>query len=434
MSGLPIGIIGIVFMLLFMFSGIPVAFCFFIVGFLGIWLVRGLDVGIAVLSILPYEWARNYHFMAIPLFVLMGYFAYRAGITEELYAGARNWVGHVPGGLAMSTVVACTGFAACSGSSTAGAATMGTIALPEMERYGYDRKLATGCVAAGGTIGSMIPPSLGFIILGIIMEVSISKLFIAGIFPGLLESFSYMAIIFLLVKMKPKLAPLVPAAGWKQRFTSLRGIWGMLALFILVMGGIFLGIFTPTEGGAVGACGAFLIALFRGKLTRANFVGALLDTGKVTCMIFLIFIGAMVFGNFMAFCGVPMALCKWVTSLDIPPIAVFIAIISVYIPFGCIMDVTSVTLLTIPIFLPVLQALNINLIWFAVCKLRTAELAAITPPVGLNVYVLDGVTNVPLEDIFKGVTPFIIMDLINLSILIAFPQISLFIPSLMRRG
>jgi len=432
MSNLVIGITGIAFMLLLMFTGIPIAFCFFIVGFLGIWWVRGLDIGISVLSILPYEWASNYHFMAIPLFVLMGYFAFRAGITEELYKAAHNWVGHIPGGLAMATVVASTGFAACSGSSTAGAATMGTIALPEMEKHHYDEKLAAGCVAAGGTIGSMIPPSLGFIILGILMEVSVSKLFIAGIFPGLLEAFSYMAVIYLWVKLNPKLAPSVAAASWKERLISLRGTWGVLVLFLLVMGGIFFGIFTPTEGGAVGAFGAFLITLLRGKLTKSSIVGALLDTGKVTCMIFLIFIGAMVFANFMAFCGLPTAVCKWLTSLDIPPIAIFIAIISVYIPFGCIMDVTSVTLLTIPIFLPVLEALNINLIWFAVCKLRTAELAAITPPVGLNVFVLQGVTDVPIEDIFKGVLPFIFMDLINLVILIAFPQISLFIPSLMR--
>ena len=424
-------VIGLVVFLFLAFVGMPIAIAFGIVGFLGTAFLMGLEPGLALLGTAPWQWASNSGFIVVPLFILMGTFSFYSGISQALYVAAYRWLGRLPGGLAIATNLACTGFAACTGTSLASGATMGTIAFPEMMRFNYDRRLATGCISAGGTLGILIPPSIFFIIYGFMTQQPIGVLFIAGIFPGLLLSGMFLGLILVMCTRNPKLGPRGDSFSWKERVSSLTGVWGVIVLFILVIGGLYFGVFAPSEAGAIGAFGAFIIALSR--RTKINmFFRALADSLRLTCMVLTITIGAMIFSIFVTVSGVPTIFAEWITGLPISRYAILILILIMYIPLGMVMDVMAMILLTIPIIFPIISGLGFDPIWFGVLIVVMCELANITPPVGMTVYVVQGVTKVPLDEVFRGNLPFVIAMIAGLALLIAFPEISLFLPNAMR--
>ena len=426
------GIVGIVVLIILLYSKMPVGFAMGLLGFSGFSYVVNLDAGLNLLIRDVWDVFSSYSLTVIPLFVLMGQIAFHAGISRRLYDSAYVLLGHRRGGLAMTTVGACAAFSAISGSTNATAATMATVTIPEMKRYGYDMGLATGTVAAAGSLGILIPPSVIFIVYGIMTEQSIGKLFAAGILPGILLCFLFLLTIHIQVTRNPALAPPGPRTGFKEKFKSFAGVLETLILFALVMGGMFFGIFTPTEAAATGAFLTLLIALLRGQLSWSGWNQSLIDTTKISCMIMVIVTGAVVFGHFMAITRVPYDLADWVSSLPLPPQAIMGMIILVYLFGGCFMDALAMIMLTIPIFYPVVQQLGFDPIWFGVIIVLITEMGVITPPVGVNVYVVYGVAgDVPLETIFKGVFPMLIALLVCNLILMIFPQIALFLPGLM---
>jgi tripartite ATP-independent transporter DctM subunit len=342
-------------------------------------------------------------------------------------------LGQLRGGLAMATVGACAGFAAISGSSLATAATMGTVALPEMKRYKYDSRLATGAVAAGGTIGILIPPSVILILYGIITEQSIGKLFLAGFIPGVLEAVFYMVTIYILCKINPFMGPPGPRTSFLSKITSLKNTWIVLALFVLVIGGIYLGVFSPTEAAGVGAFGAFIFGLARRRLGWQALKSSLADTGRTTAMIFVIILGAMILGYFLAVSRIPFELADIVGTLAVNRYVILVLILIVYLLLGCVMDSMAIMLLITPIFFPLAISLGFNPIWFGILITRMTEIGLITPPVGLNVYIIRGVAkDVPMQTIFRGIVPFLIADICHVALLIALPQLSLFLPGFMK--
>jgi tripartite ATP-independent transporter DctM subunit len=410
----------------------PIGFSFAATGFLGLIVLRNLHQALSLLGVTPYSWASSYMLVILPLFVLMGQFAYQSGISGDLYAVSYTWVGQRPGGLALATQLACTGFAACTGSSLASAATMGIVAIPEMKKYHYNPKLSTACVAAGGTLGILIPPSIIFIIYGLITQTSIARLFIAGIIPGLLLSISFLLLIYFMCLKNPQLGPRGPSFTWKQKMGALWKVWGMFALFLLVIGGIYSGIYTPTEAGAIGASGAFVIALARLKLTRKNVISALVSTVQTTAMIFMIVIGSQIFNTFLTLTGLPGMISEWVAGLALPPHAVLILILLIYIPLGMVMDSLPMILLTLPTLFPVIESLAFDPIHFGVLVVLMCELANISPPMGMNLYIVKGVAkDVPIAQIVLGVVPFAFVMMAFVAVLIIFPQISLYLPSIM---
>jgi C4-dicarboxylate transporter DctM subunit len=433
MDPLTIGCIGIGILILLLFSGIPIGVAMGATGVAGMLLVSGPQAALGLMERIPYDTTANYTISVVPLFILMGSFCFHAGISQDLYRAVYRWIGHFRGGLAMATVAACAGFAAVSGSSLATAATMGTVALPEMKKYGYDDRLATGAVAAGGTMGILIPPSIIFILYGVITEQSIGKLFLAGFIPGVLEAVFYMITIHLLVLGNPAMGPRGPKTALSEKLVSFKGVWIVLVLFVVVIGGIYFGIFSPTEAGGIGAFGAFLFAIGRGRLGWTNLFGSLLETGRTSAMIFVIVIGATLLGAFLAVTRVPYELADMVAALPINRYAILTLIIMVYILLGMIMDSMAMVLLTVPIFFPVITALGFDPIWFGVVIVRMTEIGQITPPVGINVFVIKGVVpDIPIGTIFKGIVPFFTADICHVALLIAVPQISLFLPSLLK--
>jgi len=425
------GVVALFAFLVLVLIGMPIAFAFATTGVIGLIILRGLEAGLSTLGAAPYTWASQYTLIAFPLFVLMGQFAFYAGISKDLYQTAYKWIGRLPGGLALATTLACTGFAACTGSSLASAATMGTIAVPEMKRMDYHPRLITGCVAAGGTLGILIPPSLIFIIYGTITEASIGKLFMAGIFPGIMLSAMFLVLIFIMCKRNSELGPHGLSFPWKDRLAALAGVSGALILFLLVIGGLYAGIFTPSEAGAIGAFGAFILFIIRGRVTRQNVTGALVESVRTACFALTILIGAMIFSSFLVVTGLPGMLTELVVNLPVPPYVIVILILLVYIPLGAVMDCLPMILLTMPVVFPAIAALGIDPIWFGVLVVVMSEMALVTPPVGMNAYIVHGVSGVPLEEVFRGVVPFVIVMLIGVALLVAFPQISLFLPGLM---
>jgi tripartite ATP-independent transporter DctM subunit len=433
MSLTSIGIIGILILVILLFSKMPVGFVMGFLGFLGFSYVVNLEAGLSLLVRDVWDVFSSYGLTVIPLFVFMGQIAFHAGISRRLYDSAYVLLGHRRGGLAMATVGACAGFSAISGSTNATAATMATVTLPEMKRYKYDVSLATGTVAAAGSLGILIPPSVIFIVYGIMTEQSIGKLFAAGIFPGILLCFLFLATIYFRVMKNPSLAPPGPKTGIREKIRSFAGVLETLLLFAMVMGGMFFGIFTPTEAAAVGAFLTLLIALLRRQLSWKGFVQSLADTTRISCMVMVIVTGAVIFGHFMAITRVPYDLAAWVSTLPLPSYAIMGVIIGVYLFGGCFMDALAMIMLTIPIFFPVAQALGYDPIWFGVVIVLITEMGVITPPVGVNVYVVYGVAkDVPLEAIFRGVFPMLLALLLCNLIILIFPQIALFLPGLMR--
>ena len=432
MEPVTLGVLSFVALTVFLLSGMRIAFATAMCGFLGLWMLRGYDPAASLSATSIYGHLTNYNLLVLPLFILMGFFAYYAGITRDLYWTARQWFGHLPGGLAIATIFGAAGFAAACGASTASAAVMGRVALPELKKYGYDDKISTGCVAAGGTMATMIPPSVLMVVYGFIAEESIGALLLAGILPGLLEAVSYAIMLLVRFRLNPALGPPIPGITWADRLRSLTGVWGMIVLVVLVMGSIYTGIATPTEAAGVGALGALAMALPR--LSVRRFWAAMVETARATSLIFAIVAGVLIYVHFLGFTGMPGAIARSIVGLDLPPMVVLIGILTLYLFLGMFLDGIGMLLLTVPVILPTIQQLGIHPIVFGVLVVRMVEIGLITPPVGLNVYVLRGVApDVSMGDMFRGCGWFVFVDLINVAILLAFPGIILLIPQTMIR-
>ena len=411
---------------------VPIAFGMGLVGTVGFAYFIGLDPALKSIGNTATDMVMVYDFSVLPLFILMGNFVARSGISHDLYEASNAWLGHKRGGLAMATVVACGGFSAVCGSSLATVATMAKVAIPSMRKFGYDEGLATGSVAAGGTLGILIPPSIALVFYGIMTETDIGQLFAAGIIPGILGIVLYAGAVAVVTRINPELGPPGEKLPWRDRVHALRGIWGMLVLFVIVMGGIYGGIFTPTEAAGIGAFGAFGIALARRRLTWKITVDALAETGRTTAMLLALLIGSLLFANFINVARVPNEIADWFANMEAPPLAVVAICIAIYIVLGCILESISMMLLTVPVFYPVMQSLGIDLVWFGIVVVVVIEISLITPPIGLNVFVLNAVLpDVPLTSIFRGVLPFIAADIVRIMLIVLIPGLSLFLPGLM---
>ncbi|HEY7548183.1 MAG TPA: TRAP transporter large permease [Hyphomicrobiaceae bacterium] len=434
MSGPVVGLVGILVLLAAMLTGMPIAFVFALLGFLGVVYMIGLEPALNMLALDTWEVFSSYTLTVIPLFLLMGMIAFHSGISQRLYYAGYVLFGRVRGGLAMGTILACAAFSACCGSSPATAATMGAVSLPEMRRYKYSDALATGCVAAAGSLGILIPPSITMVIYGIMTENSIGKLFVAGVIPGIVLTILYIVAVAIITALRPELVgPPAPSTTIREKLQAvLGGVGETLAVFVLIMGGLFLGFFTPTEAGAAGAAGLLLLALARRQLRWKGFVAAVSSSLSTTAMIMLIIAGATVYGHFLALTRLPVVAAEWVLGLGWNPYAVMLVVAGIYLIGGCVMDSLALLLLTLPIFYPVSQQLGFDPIWFGVLIVIFMEMAVITPPVGINVYVIKGVAgDVPLGTIFKGIVPFLIAEIVMVLLLLFLPQMATFLPSLM---
>jgi C4-dicarboxylate transporter DctM subunit len=426
-------IIGLVMLLILLFSGMLIGAVLGVLGFLGMAVLFGPGAGFGLLKTVPFSTTASYSLCVIPFFILMGELCFHAGLSEKLYRVAYRWVGQFRGGLSMATVLACGAFSAVSGSSLATAATMGTVSLPEMKRYNYADTLATGSIAAGGTIGILIPPSVVLIIYGILVEVSIAELFFAGIIPGLISLLYYIITINIWTRIHPDIGPPGPKTLFANKVRSLKDTWEVLCLFLLIMGGIYGGLFTPTEAGAIGASGALLVGLIRRRLSWKDLYYSLLSTGRTTSMVFLVVIGTAIYGYFLTSTQLPMELADYVVGLEVHPFIIVMTIIMVCFVLGCVMGTLPLVFITVPIFAPVIETLGYDLIWFGVIMVVVSEIGLITPPVGMNVFIMKGVAgDVPLGTIFRGIFPFLIADFARLITLISFPTLSLFLPQLLR--
>ncbi len=432
MSFTTIGLIGIAVLFILIFLRVPVGFAMAAVGFVGFGCTVSFQASMSMMVKDIFSIFGSYSLTVIPLFVLMGQLAYHSGISKRLFNAAYRFIGHWSGGLAIATVGACAAFSAICGSTNATAATMGAATLPEMKRYNYKPELATGVVAAGGSLGILIPPSVIFIVYGIETEQSIGRLFMAGIGPGLFLTILFILAIVIWTRLRPELGPKGPKFSLRERFASLSGLIETLLLFILIMGGLFLGVFTPTEAGAIGAFGTLFLALAGRNLTMQGFMTAVFETTRISCMILMIVAGATIFGHFLAVTRIPFDIAQGVSEIQLPRYAIMLIIIAVYLVGGCVIDSLALIMLTIPIFYPVILFLEYDPVWFGVIIVLVTQIGVITPPVGINVYVVSGVArDVPLDVIFKGVLPFLAALIIGTLLLIPFPQIALFLPNLM---
>lgn len=429
MTPVQIGILGCIALFILLAASMPVAFAMAIVGFVGFAAVVTPQAAAGMITIDLYETFSSYSLTVIPLFVFMGQIAFHTGISRRLFDTAYHWLGAMPGGLAMSTVGACAGFGAICGSGPATTATMASVALPEMKRYNYDMELGCGAVAAGGSLGMLIPPSVVFIVYAILTEQSVGKLFIAGILPGILIAFLFCVTIFINCKLHPHLGPAGPSFTFAQKLRSLAGVSETLILFILVIGGMFGGFFTPTEAAAVGAAGSIMISLARGSLKIKMLTQALKETIRTSCMVMIIVTGAVIFGHFLAITRIPFSLATALTNMPLPAWMVMGMIILFYLVVGCFIDALALILLTIPIFSPVISELGYNPIWFGVMIVVVTQMGVISPPVGVCVYVVSGIErDVPLQKIFRGALPFLAVLVISAILLMLFPELCLYLP------
>lgn len=432
MSVTLVGIIGIVALFVLIFSRIPVGLVMALVGVTGFAYMSNVDAAMSMMVKDIFDVFGSYNLTVIPLFILMGQIAFHAGISSRLFNVAYKMIGNWPGGMAIATIGACAGFSAICGSTNATAATMASVTLPEMKKYGYKDSIATGVVAAGGSLGILIPPSVIFILYGIMTEQSIGKLFMAGILPGVILTILFMLVVMIWAIMDPNVAPRGPKSTFKEKIVSLAGVMETVLLFILVMGGLFGGLFTPTEAGGVGAMGTLVIALVQRNITLKGISEALFETTRITAMILVIVAGATIFGHFLAITRLPYDIAQMVSTLALPPFAIMGLIILVYLVGGCFIDALALIMLTVPIFFPVVTAMGFDPVWFGVIIVLVTQMGVITPPVGLNVYVVQSVaTEVPLETIFKGAMPLLFAIILITVVLIFVPQLALFLPSFM---
>jgi len=411
---------------------VPVGMAMGLVGVCGYSYIAGSGPALKLIGQTSMRTVTDYTFGVIPMFMLMGAFVSVSGVSRELFRAANAFIGHLRGGLGVATVLACGGFAAICGSSVATAATFSSVAYPEMRRFGYPQSFSTGVIAAGGTLGAMLPPSTVLAVYAILTQQDIGKLFMAGIVPGLLAMAMYVLTIFIIVKVRPDWLPRGPATSWSERFAGLKDVWAPLVLFVFVIGGLYGGFFTPTEAGGVGATGAFLLGVLRGKLDRAGILEALLSATRTAAAVFTVLIGALIFGYFLTITQTPQKLTGFLTELGLGPYGVLALIMLMYLVLGCLMDAMAMIILTVPIIFPVIVQLGFDPIWFGIIIVMTVELGLIHPPVGMNVFVIKSVVHdVSFMTIFKGVIPFVLTDLLRLVILIAFPMIALWLPGRM---
>jgi tripartite ATP-independent transporter DctM subunit len=430
MSTDAVAIIGFVALFGMMLLRVPVGMAMGLVGTVGFGYIVGGVPALKMVAQTSMRTVTDYTFGVIPMFLLMGAFVSNSGMSRELFRAANSFLGHLRGGLGIATIAACSGFAAISGSSVATAATFSTVAYPEMRRYNYPQSFATGVIAAGGTLGAMLPPSTVLAVYGIITEQDIGKLFIAGVLPGVLAASMYICTVAILGFVRPDFLPRTPRHSWKERMASIRDVWATLLLFVFVIGGLYGGLFTPTEAGGMGAGGAFLIGVLRGRLDRAEIRRSLLQATRTAAAVFTVLIGALLFGYFLTVTQTPQKVTAFLTGLGIGRYGVLTLIMMMYLVLGCLMDSLAMVILTVPIIFPVITHLGFDPIWFGIIIVMTVELGLIHPPVGMIVFVIKSVVqDVDFTTIFKGVLPFIVTDLIRLAILIAFPIIALWLPS-----
>ncbi|HEY5635669.1 MAG TPA: TRAP transporter large permease [Burkholderiales bacterium] len=433
MDPLTAGWVGLAAIGVLVVIGVRVAYAAAAVGVIGLILMRGWNVGIGVSGVVPHAESVHYTLSVLPMFILIGYLAFYAGITKGLFDAAKAWLSHIPGGLGVGTVFSCAGFAAVSGASTASAAVFARIAIPEMLAAGYDRRLAAASVAVAGTLASLIPPSAILVIYGIIVEQSVGRLLIAGFIPGLITAAVYAGVIFFRVWLNPSLAPPVEnRTTLRERVVALKGTTGVILVIGIVMGGIYLGWMTPTETGAVGAMIILFMAMQKREMTWTNFRDALSETAKLTVMIFTIIYSILIFVRFLGFSGLPESFAAWVVGLDVPRVVIFIAILAVYFVLGMFLDGIGMLMLTLPVVYPAIVKLGYDPIWFGIIIVKLVEICLVTPPVGLNCYVVNGVRpDIPLQDIFRGVWPFVVADLGVIALFYVFPEIVTFLPNAM---
>lgn len=432
MSSDVVAVLGFAALFAMMLLRVPIGMAMGLVGVTGFGYIVGAVPALKMVGQTSMRTVTDYTFGVIPMFLLMGAFVANSGMSRELFRAANSFLGHLRGGLGIATIAACGGFAAISGSSVATAATFSTVAYPEMRRYGYPQSFATGVIAAGGTLGAMLPPSTVLVVYGIITEQDIGKLFIAGILPGILAASMYICTVAIIGFVRPDFLPRAPRHSWKERVEGLRNIWATLLLFVFVIGGLYGGLFTPTEAGGMGAGGAFLIGVARGRLDRAEIRRSLLQATRTAAAVFTVLIGALLFGYFLTVTQTPQKVTEFLTGLGVGRYGVLALIMLMYLVLGCLMDSLAMVILTVPIIFPVITHLGFNPIWFGVIIVMTVELGLIHPPVGMIVFVIKSVVDdVKFTTIFKGVLPFIVTDLIRLVILIAFPIIALWLPSRM---
>tara|TARA_Y100001936_G_scaffold83390_1_gene82066 strand:+ start:2214 stop:3512 length:1299 start_codon:yes stop_codon:yes gene_type:complete len=424
-------IIGLLMIILLISLGLPIAFSMMTVGFIGLSFIIGIEPALSMVGQVFFDNGMSYTLSILPLFLLMGNFVVKAGLADELYYASNAWLRHKKGGLAMATVIACGGFSSVCGSSLATAATMAKIALPSMKKYGYSDSLSAGVIAAGGTLGILIPPSMILVIYGIITSQDIGKLFLAGIIPGLLGIIGYIISVKLTLWKENKISEQLTPLPTSDKLKSLKGVSGILALFILVMGGIYLGIFTATEAAGIGAFGAFIIVVLKGKLSLSSFKDTLIETVKITSMLFFLLFGAILFSNFINLAGLPNDLRNFLSNFNFNIYTLLLLIFFIYLILGMVLESLSMMLLTVPIFYPLVAEMGGDLIWFGILVVVAVEISLITPPVGLNVHVLKTIVKnkMTLNTIFKGVIPFVFMDIIRLLILLIFPFLTLFLPN-----
>ena len=425
------GIVGVVALVLMVFLGVRVYIAAAAVGLVGLVALIGWDAGAGMAGTIPHSKSISYTLSVLPMFILIGFLAFHAGLTEKLFDAATKWLGWVPGGLAVATVMAATGFAAVSGASTATAAVFSRVAVPDMLKAGYDKRLAAGVVAAGGTLATLIPPSAILVIYAIIVEESVGRLLVAGFVPGIVSALIYVGLIVLMAGFRPSLGRPIRGFTWGQRWRAVPGTFPIAAVVVIIFSAMYFGWATPTEAGALGAFVVFALALLHG-MRWLGLKEALLETAKLTVMIFSIIWGVLIFVRFLGFAGLPEAFARWVVSLDVPPIVVMICILLFYVVLGMFMDAIGMLLLTLPVVYPAVIALGYDPIWFGIVVVKMAEICLITPPIGLNCFVVNGVRpDIPLTTVFRGIFPFFIADVATVGVFLAFPEIILWVPRMM---
>ncbi|MBC5781590.1 TRAP transporter large permease [Ramlibacter sp. USB13] len=427
-----LAVLGFLALFALMLLRVPVGMAMGLVGITGYSMIAGPGPALKLVGQTSMRTVTDYTFGVIPMFMLMGAFVSVSGISRELFRAANAMIGHLRGGLGVATVLACGGFAAISGSSVATAATFSGVAYPEMRRFGYPQSFSTGVIAAGGTLGAMLPPSTVLAVYAILTQQDIGKLFMAGIIPGLLAMLLYVITVMIIVRVRPDWLPRGEQQPWVERVKELKNVWAPLVLFLFVIGGLYGGFFTPTEAGGVGASGAFLLGLVRGRLDRAKIKEALLSATRTAAAVFTVLIGALMFGYFLTITQTPQKVTEFLTGLGVGPYGVLLLILLMYLVLGCLMDAMAMIILTVPILFPVIQHLGFDPIWFGIIIVMTVELGLITPPVGMNVFVIKSVVpDVSFSTIFRGVSPFVFTDVLRLAILVAFPIIALWLPGKM---
>jgi len=433
MEPLTIGIVGSLALIGLVVLGVRVAFAAALVGIVGLVYMRGWPAGIGISGLIPHAETTHYTLSVLPMFILIGYLAFYAGITRGLFDAARKWLSRVPGGLAVATIFATAGFAAVSGASTATAAVFARIAIPDMLRFGYDKRLAAACVAAGGTLASLIPPSAILVVYGVIVEESVGRLLVAGFIPGIISAFIYATAIIVRVKITPSLAPPIGERfTLKEKIVASQGFWPIIFVIGFVMGGIYLGWMTPTESGACAAGVVLLMAVARRQMSWRDFGNALMETAKLTVMIFTIIFSLLIFVRFLGFAGIQESFKGWIVELPLPRIVILMVILAIYFILGMFMDAIGMLMLTLPVVFPAIVALGYDPIWFGIIIVKLVEICLLTPPVGLNCFVVNGVRpDIPLDQIFRGVWPFVAADMAVIALFIAFPDIVTFLPNAM---